>query len=289
MNASLKLNEVDSEFSLTSFTLTESIGGNLPEILIEISTSNTDSYLDLTDLSGSILLDDIEIEFSGYVENKIIKNTMISFLIVTCEKSFYFENHVKTFSNIKSIAELYNSVTSSVQEQSITNEFEVFQNNITDYQLLLMYLKGYADDTVYALRYNDLVITSVTSKPTEELNASLFDRLLEVNNLSIKTDEMEPIYSEQNDNGLITRSFDKEFTIVNAEWKNLFDTINKNSKYYDKYTYKISIPYWLNISAGDLVSSKNNKFKTQNFIVTRSIKYTNIHESWQELCLLQLT
>lgn len=152
----------DKSFELIKVVLKESAFGDLPDITLTIRCDE-DIVQVLDEVKGSLINPDgFAINFVGYVYSLDFANYISTIKILAVDKKFTRESNINKWTSVpNAIKSLYPGKIISNTDSDLLNSIDIYQKNISDYNLCNKLAWSYKKDTVFgfalgSLRFHDL-------------------------------------------------------------------------------------------------------------------------------------
>lgn len=267
----------------------ESILGSPPEIILIVKT--TQDLCELNEEIEGIIIDEMgnPINFIGYVTSISSINDKCVIKILCAKPDFIREERQNKFSGMNSAIEgLYsggrkNIVFREGSKSNLMDSMEIYQEDMTNHEMLKRLLLGYKTDTIFGFALGKLFINSL--KPFKPLDIELSsliesqpDTAPEFSNPKLYEKESKIIdYSEGKDESHKNVKFFNKHVSIDKSYEDFVANFAYNSRFLSsiklsaKYTTRTLFPF--NIT--DSVKLYNDALTMNNcFISSREIKFS---------------
>jgi len=267
-------------FQYTKLELEEYLGGVLPTGRLSFLKDPEEENLDIDQLDIKLVMNqEKEIEVKCYCEVVTNYRGENHWDLTFVPKEFYQDYHKAEFNGIRNLINNLNPYKAAVTINTDCNldNIKLYQNNISDYKLIMKYLLSAKSRCVPAFRFEDLYLCDLTGTPTKNIDVSSVQRSL------VRTVERNKFWSRKSSsstdtkNGILNVHYKDPTQSISKDFRKAFENYLSNSELVQAMPGKISyrFPDYMDLRVGDLVTLKgvaveNQTTTTGNYVVLES-------------------
>jgi hypothetical protein len=260
-----------TEFSLTSLVINEYVGFELPTGVLKVGVSPTNYDPSIKELNISVIIEDDEILAKAFVEDIKYLNGSVIFKLVFVPEEYFTLQKIRNYSGLSNMIRRCtpNPIQGNLTEGKGASAMKIFQNNLTDFQLITKFGDGIDKGLLVCHRFDALYFSNIKDSPKGSLELKVTDK---TSSIDINRTKFKNLKSESTDfstNGLSNLMYNNTPLFLDSTYCEFYKIKKDNYSLYYPNIAKISYktPVFIGYRVGDIVTAESDKYEIHKFMI----------------------